>query len=38
MTEKLSSEDKVTLVAYAGSAGLVLPATSGSEKKKFLKL
>lgn len=38
MTEKLSSEDKVTLVAYAGSAGLVLPATPGSEKKKFLKL
>lgn len=37
MTEKLSSEDKVTLVAYAGSAGLVLPATSGSEKKKILE-
>ncbi|WP_407499897.1 vWA domain-containing protein [Elizabethkingia anophelis] len=37
MTEKLSSEDKVTLVAYAGSAGLVLPATPGSEKKKILE-
>lgn len=37
MAEKLSSEDKVTLVAYAGSAGLVLPATSGSEKKKILE-
>ena len=38
MTEKLSSEDKVSLVAYAGSAGLVLPATPGSDKKRFLKL
>ncbi|ATL44563.1 von Willebrand factor type A domain-containing protein [Elizabethkingia sp. HX WHF] len=37
MTEKLSSEDKVTLVAYAGSAGLVLPATPGSDKKKILE-
>ncbi|MDV4033353.1 hypothetical protein CMT49_14725 [Elizabethkingia anophelis] len=37
MTEKLSSEDKVSLVAYAGSAGLVLPATPGSEKKKILE-
>ncbi|MCT3960536.1 von Willebrand factor type A domain-containing protein [Elizabethkingia anophelis] len=37
MTDKLSSEDKVTLVAYAGSAGLVLPATPGSEKKKILE-
>ncbi|HFK5528115.1 TPA: von Willebrand factor type A domain-containing protein [Elizabethkingia anophelis] len=37
MTEKLSSEDKVTLVAYAGSAGLVLPATPRSEKKKILE-
>ncbi|OPC06892.1 hypothetical protein BAS09_17780 [Elizabethkingia ursingii] len=37
MTEKLTSEDKVTLVAYAGSAGLVLPATSGSDKKKILE-
>ncbi|MDX8570928.1 von Willebrand factor type A domain-containing protein [Elizabethkingia sp. HX QKY] len=37
MTEKLTSEDKVTLVAYAGSAGLVLPATPGSDKKKILE-
>lgn len=37
MTEKLTSEDKVTLVAYAGSAGLVLPATSGGDKKKILE-
>lgn len=37
MTEKLSSEDKVSLVAYAGSAGLVLPATPGSDKKKILE-
>ncbi|MDQ8749365.1 vWA domain-containing protein [Elizabethkingia miricola] len=37
MTEKLSSEDKVSLVAYAGSAGLVLPTTSGSDKKKILE-
>ena len=37
MAEKLTSEDKVTLVAYAGSAGLVLPATPGSDKKKILE-
>ncbi|KUY15848.1 hypothetical protein BAZ12_07815 [Elizabethkingia miricola] len=37
MVEKLTSDDKVTLVAYAGSAGLVLPATPGSDKKKILE-
>ncbi|MCF0068919.1 von Willebrand factor type A domain-containing protein [Dyadobacter sp. CY261] len=33
LADQLRSEDKISIVAYAGSAGLVLPATSGSEKK-----
>lgn len=36
LTQKLRAEDKVSLVAYAGAAGLVLPPTSGSEKNTIL--
>lgn len=36
MVNELRPTDKVSIVAYAGSAGLVLPATSGSEKAKIL--
>lgn len=31
--DELSSEDRVAIVTYAGSAGLVLPSTSGSQKQ-----
>lgn len=36
LTEQLRPEDKVAIVVYAGAAGVVLPATSGSDKKKIL--
>ncbi|SKD07675.1 Ca-activated chloride channel family protein [Chitinophaga ginsengisegetis] len=36
LTEQLRAEDKVAIVVYAGAAGVVLPATSGSDKKKIL--
>jgi Ca-activated chloride channel homolog len=32
LTEKLREEDKVSIVVYAGNAGLVLPPTSGDNK------
>jgi Ca-activated chloride channel family protein len=32
MTEQLRPQDRVAIVAYAGSAGLVLPSTPGSDK------
>jgi Ca-activated chloride channel homolog len=32
LTDQLRPQDKVTLVAYAGAAGLVLPTTSGANK------
>ncbi len=32
LTETLRAQDKVSMVVYAGSSGLVLPATSGAEK------
>ncbi|WP_181955291.1 vWA domain-containing protein [Filimonas effusa] len=35
LTDQLRPEDKVAIVVYAGSAGLVLPATSGAEKMKI---
>jgi Ca-activated chloride channel homolog len=37
LVEQLREEDKVSIVTYAGNAGLVLPATSGSEKAKILQ-
>jgi Ca-activated chloride channel homolog len=36
MVNELRPTDKVSIVAYAGSAGLVLPVTPGSEKAKIL--
>ena len=35
--QKLRKKDKVAIVVYAGNAGLVLPSTSGSEKRTLLK-
>ncbi|MFV0606428.1 MAG: von Willebrand factor type A domain-containing protein [Niabella sp.] len=32
LTDQLRPQDKVSIVVYAGNAGLVLPPTSGSEK------
>jgi Ca-activated chloride channel homolog len=32
LVDQLREQDKVSLVVYAGNAGLVLPATSGSQK------
>lgn len=33
LTTQLRPQDKISIVVYAGSAGLVLPATYGSQKK-----
>lgn len=35
LTENLREQDKVSIVVYAGAAGLVLPATSGNNKAKI---
>ena len=35
LVDQLRSKDKVALVVYAGSAGLVLPSTNGDEKIKI---
>lgn len=37
MTQKMRSQDRVSIVVYAGSAGLVLPATSGADKETILQ-
>ncbi len=36
LTEKLREQDKVSIVVYAGAAGLVLPPTSGSNKQSIM--
>lgn len=36
LVEKLREEDRVSIVVYAGSAGLVLEPTSGCDKEKIL--
>ena len=36
MVESLRPQDRVSIVAYAGSAGLVLPSTPGSDKGTIL--
>jgi Ca-activated chloride channel homolog len=36
LVEQLRAEDRVAIVAYAGSAGLVLPSTSGADKAPIL--
>jgi len=35
LVDQLREQDKISIVVYAGATGLVLPATSGSEKKKI---
>jgi Ca-activated chloride channel family protein len=37
LTESLRAQDSIAMVVYAGSSGLVLPATSGRERGKILK-
>ncbi len=36
LVNQLRSVDRVSIVVYAGQAGLVLPSTSGNEKEKIL--
>ncbi len=36
LTRELRAIDKVSIVVYAGAAGLVLPPTSGSKKEKIM--
>ena len=36
-TQQLRPQDRVAIVAYAGSAGLVLPSTLGTEKETIVK-
>jgi len=36
LVEQMNSNDRVSIVTYAGSAGLVLDSTPGSEKSKIL--
>ncbi|MBF8964514.1 von Willebrand factor type A domain-containing protein [Pontibacter sp. FD36] len=36
LVEELRPQDRVSMVVYAGAAGLVLPSTSGKEKKKII--
>lgn len=35
LVDQLREQDKVSIVVYAGAAGLVLPPTSGKEKRKI---
>lgn len=37
LVDQLREQDKVSIVVYAGAAGLVLPPTSGADKKKILE-
>lgn len=37
LVDQLRKEDKISIVVYAGAAGLVLPPTSGSEKEIIIK-
>lgn len=36
LVEQLREQDRVAIVVYAGAAGLVLPSTSGTDKKKII--
>jgi Ca-activated chloride channel homolog len=36
LTEQLRAQDKVSIVVYAGAAGLVLPPTSGNDKTTIM--
>lgn len=35
LTDQLREKDRISIVVYAGNAGLVLPATSGADKMKI---
>ncbi|NSL89899.1 DUF3520 domain-containing protein [Chitinophaga sp. Mgbs1] len=37
LVQQLRPQDKVSVVVYAGAAGVVLPSTSGNEKTKILE-
>jgi Ca-activated chloride channel homolog len=37
LLDNLSNQDRIAIVAYAGSAGLVLPSTPASQKDKILR-
>lgn len=37
LTNELRAEDKISIVVYAGAAGLVLPPTDGNDKKTILE-
>jgi len=37
LVEQMREQDRVAIVVYAGAAGLVLPSTSGADKKKILE-
>ncbi len=37
LLEQLNERDKIAIVVYAGSSGLVLPSTPASEKNKIMK-
>lgn len=37
LVQQLREQDKVSIVVYAGSAGLVLPSTSGTNKQKMME-
>jgi Ca-activated chloride channel family protein len=36
LTKQLREDDKISIVVYAGAAGLVLPPTSGNDKEKII--
>jgi len=37
LVDELRPQDQVAIVVYAGSSGLVLPSTSGSDKEKIIE-
>jgi Ca-activated chloride channel family protein len=37
LVEQLREQDRVAIVVYAGAAGMVLPSTSGSDKKTIIE-
>lgn len=37
LVNQLRAKDKIAIVVYAGSSGVVLPSTPGNEKKKILR-
>jgi Ca-activated chloride channel homolog len=37
LVDQLRAQDRVSLVVYAGAAGLVLPSTPGSDKEKIMQ-